>query len=99
MKITKSQLKQIIKEELEKAIDEGYDWSFPGAPSPMDDYDNQQRFARARSSKSKKPSDEPTDEEQEKNWREWQDLHPYEQVSPSQKQAIMKHGKERWPAP
>lgn len=103
MKITKSQLKEIIKEELQKVVDEGryynYDWNDPNAPSPMDDYDNQQRYARARPRKSEKPSDEPSPEEQEANWREWQDLHPYEQVSPSQKRAIMKHGKERWPAP
>lgn len=101
MKITKSQLKQIIKEELEKVVDEGrysYDWNIPGNPSPMDDYDMQQRYARAKPKKSKKSSDEPSPEEQEENWREWQDLHPYEQISPSQKQSIMKHGKQGWPA-
>ena len=102
MKITKSQLKQIIKEELQKVVGEGryynYDWNDPNAPSPMDDYDNQQRYARARPRKSEKPSDEPSAEEQEANWREWQDLHPYEQASPSQKQAIMKNGKQGWPA-
>lgn len=102
MKITKSQLKKIIKEELEKVIDEGrysdYDWNIPGNPSPMDVYDMQQRYDRAKPKKSKKSSDEPSPEEQEENWREWQDLHPYEQASPSQKQSIMKHGKQGWPA-
>ena len=74
MKITKTQLKQIIKEELQKVVDEGryynYDWNDPDAPSPMDDYDNQQRYARARPKPSSKPSDQPSAEEQEANWRE-----------------------------
>ena len=103
MKITKSQLKQIIKEELEKVVDEGrysdYDWNMPGNPSPMDVYDMQQRYDRARQRKSKKPSGEPSAEEQKANWREWQDLHPYEEVTPSQKASIMRNGKAGWPAP
>ena len=103
MKITKETLRQIIREEIQKIAAEGrysdYDWNIPGNPSPMDVYDMQQRYDRARQRKAAKPSDEPSPEEQEANWREWQDLHPYEQVSPSQKQAIMKNGKDSWPAP
>lgn len=76
-----------------------YDWNDPNAPSPMDDYDNQQRYARLKPKKSEKPSGEPSAEEQRANWSEWQDLHPYEEVSPSQKASIMRKGKAGWPAP
>ena len=76
-----------------------YDWNMPGNPSPMDVYDMQQRYDRARQRKSAKSSDEPSAEEQRANWSEWQDLHPYEEVSPSQKASIMRNGRAGWPAP
>ena len=105
MKISKARLKQIIKEELEKTVDEGrysdYDWNLPGNPSPMDVYDMQQRYDSAKPKISKKSSEEPSPEEQEENWKEFSRVMPIEAAAatPSLKQAIMIHGQERWPAP
>lgn len=94
---------RVIELHPSRSMSEGryynYDWNDPNAPSPMDDYDMQQRYDRARQRKSEKPSGEPSAEEQKANWREWQDLHPYEEVSPSQKASIMRNGKAGWPAP
>ncbi len=101
--LSKIELDHILQMKGPLAMGEGrysdYDWNIPGNPSPMDVYDMQQRYDRARQRKSKKPSGEPSAEEQKANWREWQDLHPYEEVTPSQKASIMRNGKAGWPAP
>ena len=65
----------------------------------MDVYDMRQRYARATPKKREKPSDEPSAKEQEANWTEWQNLHPYEEVSSYEEEQIRMQGKAGWPAP